>query len=136
MLWNSQTVADPGGVKDHLPLTVAPGIQGHQHCVCEMPQSSCNLVLDHSRVAWCSHWVDGWRRPPVLFKDPYGALASHCAHRDPDAFNLGREPESGLCSGSGLWEAALATASMRGGRVEVSFLHVALNKFSTQAKLC
>lgn len=35
--WDSQAVADPGGAKDRLPLTVAPGMQGPLLSVCEMP---------------------------------------------------------------------------------------------------
>lgn len=61
------------------------------------------------------------------------ALMSYCAHRDPDAFHLRREPESGLCSCWGLWEATLATASV--GRLGASFVCVVLNNSSSQAKL-
>lgn len=69
---------------------MAPGTQGPQPSVCEMPQSSGILMLDHTRVSWHSHWVDDLRRPLVLFKDLFGALASRCAFKDPDAFDLRR----------------------------------------------
>lgn len=39
---------DPGGAKDHLPSTVAPGMQGPQHSVYEMPQSSSSPMPDHT----------------------------------------------------------------------------------------
>lgn len=42
----SPAVADSGGAKDHLPLTMAPGTQGPQPSVWEMPQSSGVLMLD------------------------------------------------------------------------------------------
>lgn len=129
MLWNSQIVVDFGGVKDYFFLIVVLGIQGYQYCVCEMFQSFCNLVFDYFRVVWCLYWVDGWRRFFVLFKDLYGVFVFYCVYRDLDVFNLGRELELGLCFGFGFWEVVLVIVSMRGGRVEVSFLYVVLNKF-------
>lgn len=48
MLLGQTAVADLGGTKDHLPLTVAPSMQGPQHSVYEMPQSSGSLMLDHT----------------------------------------------------------------------------------------
>lgn len=54
-------MADSGGAKDHLPLTMAPGTQGPQPSVCEMPQSSGVLMVDHARVSWHAHWVDDLR---------------------------------------------------------------------------
>lgn len=61
----------------------------------------------------------------MLFKDLFGALASRCAHRDPDAFDL-RRVESSLCSCLDLGEATLAA---------VSFVYLDLSNSSIQAKL-
>lgn len=61
----------------------------------------------------------------MLFKDPFGALASRCAHRDPDAFDL-RRVESSVCSCLDLGEATLAA---------VSSVCMDLSNSSIQAKL-
>lgn len=62
----------------------------------------------------------------MLFKDPFGALASRCAHRDPDAFDL-RRVVSSWRSCLDLGEATLAA---------VSFVCMDLSNFcSSQAVL-